>query len=276
MRNGWHALRTLQRAVLFFLLLGGSSLDAKQPDPAAVAGFDSYIRAFESRLNRQHQSPVIFLAGYPLDRATKSRLRQGDLIIDNLDTRLSANLPGALAHDWLGRAFVPGAGVADFERLMKNFSAYPQYYAPEIIKARTFDEKLDHGTDRVGVSLRVRQKHVITVVLDMDYGVAFAALDPEHGFSISRSTRIREVDSPGTSRERFLLPEEEHGFLWRLNTYWTYETGDGGLYLQIETISLTRSIPAGLGWALGPFVETVPRDSLAFTLRSTCNLLRQR
>ena len=33
---------------------------------------------------------------------------------------------------------------------------------------------------------------------------------------------------------------EEHGFLWRLNIYWSYEERDGGLYMQIESISLTR------------------------------------
>jgi len=45
--------------------------------------------------------------------------------------------------------------------------------------------------------------------------------------------------------------------------------------MQIETVSLTRSIPAGLGWAIGPFVESVPRESLEFTLRSACNALRR-
>ncbi len=41
-----------------------------------------------------------------------------------------------------------------------------------------------------------------------------------------------------------------------------------GLYVQIESVSLSRAIPAGLGWALRPYVESVPRESLEFTLRS--------
>jgi hypothetical protein len=45
--------------------------------------------------------------------------------------------------------------------------------------------------------------------------------------------------------------------------------------MQIESVSLTRSIPAGLGWAIGPFVESVPRESLEFTLRATSNALRR-
>ncbi len=111
--------------------------------------------------------------------------------------------------------------------------------------------------------MRVRQQHIITVVIDATYDITFARLDTKHGYSISRSTRIVE------------LADEDHGFLWRLNTYWSYEERDGGLYLQIEAVSLTRAIPAGLGWMLRPFVESIPRESLEFTLRSVCNALQQ-
>ncbi len=122
--------------------------------------------------------------------------------------------------------------------------------------------------------MRVRQRQVITVVMDSTYEVSFGRLDLRHGYSISRSTRIQEIDSPGTSRERALTPDEEHGFLWRLNTYWSYEERDGGLYMQIESVSLTRSIPTGMGWAVRPFVQSVPRGSLEFTLSSARKALR--
>jgi hypothetical protein len=80
-------------------------------------------------------------------------------------------------------------------------------------------------------------------------------------YSISRSSRIAE------------LGDEDHGFLWRLNTYWTYEERDGGVYLQIETVSLSRSVPKGLGWLIGPYVESIPRDSIEFTLQCARNAL---
>jgi len=84
-----------------------------------------------------------------------------------------------------------------------------------------------------------------------------------------------EIDGAGTAKERRLSGGEEHGFLYRLNTYWSYEERDGGLYLQVEAVSLTRSVPRGLGWAIGPYVESVPRESLEFTLRSAVNALRR-
>ena len=123
--------------------------------------------------------------------------------------------------------------------------------------------------------MRVQQKHVLTVVMDTAYDIRFGRLDAQRGYSTSRSTQIAEIDSPGTTHERVLGPGEEHGFLWRMNTYWSYEERDGGLYIQIESVSLSRSIPIGLGWAIGPFIESVPRDSLEFTLHATSNALRR-
>ena len=244
---------------------------AGEPAPAAIAAFNSYIGAVESRLDEQHRSRKGFLASVTSGPENEMRLRRGELVVEKLTPSTGAELPGAMLHHWRGTAFAAGATAADFERLMKNFNAYPERFSPQVVQA----EVLTQQGDRFQASMRVRQKHVITVVMDTSYDITFGRLDARHGYSISRSTRIAEIDSPGTSRERVLNSKEEHGFLWRLNTYWSYEERDGGLYIQIESVTLTRSIPRGLGWAVEPFVESVPRESLEFTLRSTCDALRR-
>ena len=116
--------------------------------------------------------------------------------------------------------------------------------------------------------MRVQQKHVLTVVMDAAYDVEFGRVDfgqvdAQHGYSISRSTHIDTIS-----------PADDKGFLYRLNTYWSWEQRDGGLYLQIESLSLTRNIPHGLAWAVQPYLESIPRESLVFTLTSARNSLR--
>jgi hypothetical protein len=123
--------------------------------------------------------------------------------------------------------------------------------------------------------MRIRQHHVLTVAMNTAYAIDFVPLDPHHGYSTSRSTRIDEIADPGTRSEHELSPAQEHGFLWRLNTYWTWEERDGGLYLQIETVSLTRAVPTGLGWAIRPYIESIPRESMEFTLTSAINAIRK-
>ena len=243
---------------------------AEGPAPEAVAAFNSYVRGIELRLGQQHRLAEGFLASAASVPRSGVRMHGGELAVEQLTPAGGKALPGAMLHHWRGTAFAPGATGADFERLMKDFNGFPRYFSPQVLQARVLTQK----DDRLQAVMRVRQRHVITVVMDTTYDVMFGRLDERHGYSVSRSTRIAEIDSPGTGRERELRSDEQHGFLWRLNTYWSYEERDGGLYLQLESVSLTRSIPRGLGWVVQPFVESVPRESLEFTLRSTANGLR--
>jgi hypothetical protein len=240
---------------------------ADGPNAEATAKFDAYVAKLESRLAQQHRAAAAFVM-LPTDAA---KLRSGELSIEELTQEGGGELRGAMLHHWRGTAFAPGASAADFERLMRDYSSYPQRYSPQVMSARV----TSHNGDHYQVTLRVRQKHVITVVMDTAYDVTFGRPDARHGFTTSRSTSVREIEDAGGVKERALSEEDSHGFLWRMNTYWSCEEQDGGIYMQVESVSLTRSIPTGLGWAVGPFVKSVPRESLEFTLRATRNALRK-
>jgi hypothetical protein len=263
--------------LLFGLLILTPWLAAygETPTTSATAAFRSYVGGVEGRLAEQHRLRDGFVATAGPNGAMDARLRKGELIIEKLTPEKEAELRGAMLHDWRGTAFIRGASVADFVRLMKNYEAYPQVFSPQVMQARILKKEEGGDPRHLTVLMRVRQHHVITVVLDTTYDVLFGQLDAQHAYSISRSTQISEIGSPGTAKERALSGSEEHGFLWRLNTYWSCEQRDGGIYVQIESISLTRSIPTGLGWVIRPFVESVPRESLEFTLHAVCDALRK-
>jgi hypothetical protein len=223
-----------------------------QPSPAATAAFNTDAAQLESRLAQQHQSPNNFLALAP---ATYTRLQSGELLIENLTP--TSQPADALIHHWRATAFVPNATPAGLEHLLRDFAAYPHNFAPEVLASTVLTATPTHTLLR----LRTRQHHVITVVLDTTCDVTFASPDRTHGYSISRSTRVDEITPAGDN------------FLYLLNTYWSWEQRDGGLYVQLESLSLTRSIPRGLAWAVLPYLESIPRDSLIFTLTSTRNAL---
>jgi hypothetical protein len=86
-------------------------------------------------------------------------------------------LSGALLHHWRGTAFVPGAKALDFEKLLRDFNAYPQHFSPQVLQARLLTRQDDH----IQVLMRVRQKHVLTVVMDTTYDITFGRLDAQHG-----------------------------------------------------------------------------------------------
>jgi hypothetical protein len=257
-----------------FLLVASAPIAWADPPAAALAAFNTYVTKIEARLAEQHGSGKTFLVNVDPGSQTDARLRRGEVIIEQLTPASESDLPGALLHHWRGTAFVPGATAAGFEHLMKDFSVYPQVYSPQVVRAAILSPHADGSPDHLVAMMRVRQKHVITVVMDTTYNISYGRLDPEHGYSISRSTSISEIADAGTAKEHALKPKDDHGFLWRLNTYWSYEERDGGLYIQVESISLTRGIPAGLGWVIRPYIESVPRESLEFTLRATCKALQ--
>jgi hypothetical protein len=250
-RLGW----TLGWTMAGALMLGAVPATGEAP-AQATAAFDAYVSVVEAGLDRQHAAAEGEFLSPVKDEA---RLRRGEMVIEKLDGK---EVSGALLHHWRGTAFVAGATGAEFERLMRNFADYPRRFAPEVVSAKVLSQ---HG-DQYQVFMRVKQKHVITVVMDTTYDVTFGRVDARRGYSRSRSTRVTEIADAGSPEERALGPGEEHGFLWRQNTYWSYEERDGGLYLQIESVSLSRGIPHGLGWVIGPYVQSVPRESLEFTL----------
>jgi hypothetical protein len=61
-----------------------------------------------------------------------------------------------------------------------------------------------------------------------------------------------------------------------LYSYWRFYQADGGVYIQCNAISLTRDVPAGLGWLIHPFIENIPAESLRFTLDATRTALENK
>jgi hypothetical protein len=46
--------------------------------------------------------------------------------------------------------------------------------------------------------------------------------------------------------------------------------------VECESVTLTRTIPMGFGWLIGPFVNSIPRETLSMTLEATRRALTQR
>ncbi len=243
-------------------LPGLPAIAAATVRPRALTEFNAYVAQVESRLARQHRSSADFLV--PVDPAL---LHSGSPVIQELTPSAGLSLPGALLHDWRGTAFIPGATAAGFVRVMTGFSDWPQEFSPQVLSVHV----LRGEGNEYRVLMRVRQHHILTITLDETSAITITALSSHRGYSIAHSSDIVEIGADG----RPLSPDKEHGFLWRLDTWWTWQERDGGLEVQIESVSLSRSIPIGLGWLVKPYVRSIPRDSLAFTLHSVCRALLQ-
>jgi len=155
--------------------------------------------------------------------------------------------------------------------VLQNYNEHSRIYAPTVAASKL----QSHEGDRFTFFLRFVMKKVITVVVNSDHEAVFRKPAADRAEGWIHSTRIAEVENPGTPTEREKPVGNDGGYLWRLNTYWRLLARDGGLYIHCESVSLSRGIPTGFGWIVGPFVTSIPRESLTFTLETTRNRLER-
>jgi len=248
------------------------ALAAAQLTPAATRGFDRYVQLTEQRMSAEEVPGAAFLRIDALSESQRqvvlAQLEKGKVFSEQLTTSAPAAeiaTPGALIHHWVGTVFIPGVTLPQVLAIVQDYDHQNEFYAPEVVRSKLLGRNGDDFT----VYLRLKQTDILTVVLDTDYQIHYQRLDANRVFSRSYSTRVAEIVHPGESREYALSPDKDHGFLWRINSYWRFEQTPRGVFVQCEAISLTRDIPVGLGWMLSPLIEQVPRQSLEFTLGAT-------
>jgi hypothetical protein len=258
--------------ILASLNLSSPILLAETPSPETTRAFDNYVQAAEAQNNEELAARKTFLWLDTLpdserDRAYHLLKRQQTIIRHSAScaSRDCANIPSGLIHDWTGITFVPGVTLQQTLAALQDYDRDADYYGPTVLRAKL----LSREGNSFHVFLRLKETHVLTVVLNTEYEIQYLALDSTHAASVSHSTRISEIENAGSPQEHAASPKENHGFLWRLNSYWRFYQADGGVYIQCNAISLTRDIPTGLGWLVAPFIENVPRESLDFTLTAT-------
>jgi hypothetical protein len=234
--------------------------------------FDDYIHKTESRIADEllHGTSFLWIDRLSTDERSRAYedLRAGRLAMENARVGQSSSalpVPGGLIHDWKGIVFVPGVSLDEAIALLEDYDHDDDYFAPDVIAAKL----LARDGENFKVYLRLRRKYVLTAVFDTEYEVRYAKLNATRAVSQSRSTRIEEIQNAGQSNEQKIAAGSDHGFLWRLNTYWRFEQASGGVFIQCEAISLSRDVPEGMGWAVKPFIEQIPGESLRFTLQAT-------
>jgi len=271
-----------RRAVAIFLsaiVLVAVPLVAADLQPQAVKNYERYIALTQAQVDAElaQGDPYLWVERLPEARRVpaEAELRKGGVVIERLQTLDNGNpisAPGGIIHHWIGTVFVPGATLAQTLAFMEDYDHKVEYFKPDIVRSKI----LKHEGDDYFVLLRFYQKKIITTVIDTDQQVHYHVVDKTHAWSRSSATRVQEVDNAGRSDERLEPEGHDRGFVWKLNTFWRFEEKDGGTYLECQAISLSRDIPTGLGWVVGSFVSSVPRESLTFTLTTARSALEKK
>jgi len=254
--------------VAIAVLALGAAPSAADLKPRTLAAFERYVTLTEARMAGEMSgaSPFLWIDRQADGRPTLlGKLKRGEVVSARLQTRdgkAEIEVPDGLIHHWVGTVLLPGTTIDRVMAFVKDYPQYPARFAPMIQRASVLKQSPDH----FDVSMRTWAKKVVTVVIDADYGVDYRTLRPTSVVTRSVASNIYEVEDPGTPGERRTPADRGQGFLWRLHTYCWFDERPEGVYEQCESISLTRDVPFGLGWMIKPFITSIPRETMEFTL----------
>jgi hypothetical protein len=233
--------------------------------------FERYVAASERRTKSEFRDgPFLFMDALPETRRTDAylQLRQGAVLVQQVNTKEEGHpieVPHGLIHDWVGVLFIPGASLEQSLAVMQDYANYQNIYKPEVRRSKLLSRNGDH----FNVFLQLSKKSLITVAINADFDIVYERLGTRRAVIRSSSTRLAEVEDVGQAEERELPEAGAHGYVWRLLDYWRFEEKDGGVYVQLESIALSRSVPAVVGWLINPLLRSIPRGTLLSLLVAT-------
>lgn len=239
---------------------------AAQLTPATIAAFDGYVRQTERRLAREAADSERFLSvdfePPETGAALHARLRLGEIVALAVETAGDGgglDVPGGLIHHWRGYVFVPNVTVDDLLAALRAPDAHRQ---EEVLEARVSEVRPGAHL----LFLKLRRTGIVTATYNTEHVVTYARAARGRATSRSVSRRIAEVERLDTGVERERPVGRDRGFLWRMNSYWRYEPVSGGVIVELESITLSRDLPWGLGAIARPIIGRVARESVVRTL----------
>ena len=138
----------------------------------------------------------------------------------------SVHVPSGTISDWRGAVFIPDITL---DRLLHGLQ-HPGTPPPQedVVSSRV----IARGADSLRVGIRLVRHAIVTVSYDTEHEMRFHRLTPTLATARSVATRIEQVDGG------------DHGFLWRLHSYWRYEETGGGVLVELRSLTLSRNVPA--------------------------------
>jgi len=249
----------------FALLVWQTTAGAANLLHETTLAWDDYIDGVNIRMKERASSSNSFLwLDETRERAAIVRTKR--ILVFPAAPHMPMKVPHGLIHHWIGAAFMPNLAIADALPVVRDYNRYKDFYRPGVIDSKSIDSNAD--TDRFSMVL-VNHAFFKKTALDSDYEASYVHLDEHRLFAVSRTTRIREVSEFGTKGEHILPEDEGTGIIWRLFSVVRFAERDGGLYIEVEAVALSRDIPGALRAMAEPIVRRVSRESLVTALKQT-------
>jgi hypothetical protein len=267
--RSWLRTCALPLIPLFALFVPPKATSASLERTTSEA-WEDYVDSASKRMEQRLLPDNAFLW---VDEAPErlARVRAGEVVLSPVGPQVPKRVPSGLIHDWVGALFIPNVTLKDVLQVARDYGRYKELYQPTVIASKAI--ATSEAKDRFSMVL-ISTSYLPKTALDADYESCYVHVDDRRAYSMTRATRIQEIEEYGTPTQQVLREGEGNGFIWKLFSITRYAERDGGVYLEFEAIGLSRDIPASLRWIVEPIVRRISRSSLSTSLQQTAQAVR--
>jgi hypothetical protein len=245
---------------LSFMVLPVTSEGAELKKETQQA-WDAYIQTANSQMVDRTHAPFLWVDEVP-DRSHS--VRDGKILVSPIGQQNPKPVPNGLIHDWIGAAFIPDAKLEDVLSAARDYGDYKEFYKPNVIDSKSL------GTagpcDKYSMLL-LNKELVASTALEGEYEACYHRLDDRRWYSTAYTTHIQEIQHYGQPGEQELPSDQGSGYIWRLYSFARFEQRDGGVYVELEVIVLSRDIPVAVRWMVNPILRRVSKNAMLTSLR---------
>ena len=199
-------------------------------------------------------------------------VHDGKVFVSQIGQQNPKPVPNGLVHDWIGAAFIPDARMEDVLSAARDYAHYSEFYKPNVIDSKPLGTS--GACDKYSMLL-VNPEVIASTALEGDYEACYHQLDDQRWYSIARTTRLQEVRRYGQSGAEELPSDQGSGYMWRIYSLTRFEERDGGVYVEVEVIVLSRDIPVALRWVVNPIVRRISKNAMLVSLRQMQEAVQQ-
>ena len=258
---------TLLGAALL-LMIGSLGSQGSELNGETLRAWNEYTQALDVRVATAARAKSFLWIDQSPDRIR--RVREAEVLVAPVGENPKL-VPHGLIHHWIGAMFLPDAVLEDVLKVVRDYDRYKDVYAPNVLDSKLLQQA---GTDDVFSLVLLNKAVVAKVALHAEFRNSYQALDKNRSYSVGHSTRIREIEEYGQPDQRDLAPNTGHGFIWRLYSVSRFEQRDGGVYVEVEGVALSRDVPSMVRWLVGPVIRNVSRSSMLVSLQKTEEAVR--
>jgi len=252
-----------------WLLIVPPGAVAGELHPETLKAWDEYIQAADARTQERLRNGSFLWVDESAERSRQ--VRAGKILVSPAVAETPKPIPAGLIHDWMGATFIPQATMDDVLAVLRDYDNYKVVYKPSVADSKALASAGEE--DRFSMLL-VNRHLAAKMALATEYQVNYQQLGNKRWYSAALTTRVQEVRNYGRPDEQELRPDEGSGYIWRLYSFSRFEERDGGVYIEVEALALSRDIPAAVRWLVNPIVRSVSKNSVLTSLRQTEEAVR--